>query len=480
MSFLDQDFLLTNDMARRLYHEAAAEMPIYDYHCHLVPADIAANRAYKNLHEIWLEGDHYKWRAMRANGIDEELITGNADPYDKFLAWSKTVPVTLRNPLYQWSHLELQRYFGIDIPLNAQSAPEIWDECGRQLASLNTHAILDRFKVAVVCTTDDPVDTLQPHATCRELPFQTKVYPAFRPDRVFPLSDLAVWNRYVDNLAETSRVDCDTLESLVQAIEFHHGRFHAAGCRLADHGFTHLPDVSPDVNAASAAFDRARGGGDLALAERNQLTMYLLHQTGRMDTERDWTKQLHLGPVRNLNTRMFAAQGADLGFDSIGDFRQGPGLCRFLGELDRQGHLPRTILYNINPVDNYLFASMIGNFQCGPTAGKLQFGSGWWYLDQKDGIRWQINALSNMGLLPLFVGMLTDSRSMMSYPRHEYFRRVLCQLIGEDTVSGELPHDFEMLAKMVRDICFDNAARYFNLELGSKYAGAEAEAEAEA
>ena len=469
MGFLDNDFLLTTDTAQRLYHEVAAGLPLYDYHCHLLPGDIANNRVYQNLLRSGWRVIITNGRAMRANGIDEDFITGNADPYDKYLAWAKTVPRTLRNPLYQWSHLELQRYFGINTLLDESTAKEIWDESERQLRSLDTHTILDRFNVALVCTTDDPLDSLEHHVTIRSLGIDTKVYPAFRPDRIFPTGELTAWNQYVDQIASVAQTQCSDLASLVAIIGYHHDRFHESGSRLSDHAFGCLPDVSPTEAEATTAFDKARSHAILSQVERDQLTIYLLQLTARLDAKRDWTKQLHLGPIRNVNKRLFGLLGRDIGCDSIGDFQQGPGLARFLGELDETDDLSRLILYNNNPTDNYLFATMIGNFQRGPTAGKLQWGSGWWHLDQKDGMRWQINALSNLGLLPRFVGMLTDSRSMMSYPRHEYFRRVLCQLMGEDVAAGELPDDIELLSKLVRGICFHNAAEYFQLELAPKY-----------
>ena len=469
MNFLDENFLLNTDTARRLYHDVAAGLPIYDYHCHLSPADLACNRRFSDLYEIWLEGDHYKWRAMRANGVDETFITGNADPYDKFLAWARTVPNTLRNPLYQWSHLELRRYFGIDTQLCEETAREIWDEAAQQLKELDSHAILDRFQVALVGTTDDPAEPLDQHALISELKMDTRVYPTFRPDRAFTTKNIRNWNEYLDKLSGVASVTCNDLDGLLQAITVMHDRFARAGSRLSDHSFSHLPDVSYSDEQAELAFAKARNGKELTVGEREGLAMYLLRHTARLDAERGWTKQMHLGVVRNLNTRLFELHGADIGCDSMGDFRQGPGLHRFLDELDRESKLPQTILYNLNPSDNYLFATSLGNYQQGPAPGKMQWGSAWWYLDQKDGMTWQLNALSQLGLLCHFVGMLTDSRSMMSYPRHEYFRRILCGLIGEDAQRGEMPGDFDLLAKLVADVCFNNARAYFGFTLSPRY-----------
>ena len=469
MDFLDDDFLLTTETARRLFHDVAANLPIYDYHCHLSPADIAGNRRFSSLYEIWLEEDHYKWRAMRASGEDEACITGDADPYDKFLAWARTVPQTLRNPLYQWTHLELRRYFDIDTLLNEDSAHEIWVETERQLKGLDTHAILNRFQVAVVCTTDDPADPLDHHASIVRSPIDTRVYPTFRPEKAFPTSHLVAWNEYLDRLSHAVGFACDDLSSLLEALSVLHDRFAEAGSRLSDLSMSHLPDVECTDKQAESAFGRARGGHELTADERNQLAIYLLQHTARLDADKGWTKQLHLGVVRNLNTRLYEIHGADMGCDSIGDFRHGPGLHKFLDTLDREGKLPQTILYNLNPTDNYLFATMLGNFQQGPSWGKLQWGSAWWYLDQKDGMTWQLNALSNLGLLSRFVGMLTDSRSMMSFPRHEYFRRILCSVIGDDVQRGEMPNDFELLAKLVADVCFHNARTYFGLPLSPRY-----------
>ncbi len=477
-TFLDDDtFLLSNDTARTLYHEHAAKMPIYDYHCHLPPKDLADNRKFANLFEIWLEGDHYKWRAMRTNGVDERYCTGDADPYEKFLAFAKTVPHTIRNPLYHWTHLELKRYFGIDTLLNEGTAREVWDEANRQLASLDVKTILARFNVALIGTTDDPADDLALHQKLRaDNPYDTAIYPAFRPDKAHALGDVTAWNRYVDRLQAAATApgaggpDCSTFEGFVDALRRRHAFFHAAGSRVSDHGLTHLPDATCSDAEARAIFDRARKGDQPSPADQDRFTAWLMLLFGRLDDDAGWVKQLHLGAMRNNNGWALQHLGPDTGFDSIGDYPQGPGLSRYLGTLAAREQLPKTILYNLNPADNYLFATMAGNFQDARHPGWLQFGSGWWFLDQKEGMTWQMNALSNLGLLTRFVGMLTDSRSFMSYPRHEYFRRLLCDLIGRDVEAGELPRDMDLLGRVVEDISFNNAKNYFGMTLSARYA----------
>lgn len=470
MPFLHNDFFLTTDTARRLYHDVAAHQPIYDYHCHLSPADIAGNRVYDNLHDIWLEGDHYKWRAMRAHGVDEVYITGNAEPYDKFFAWARTVPATLRSPLYHWTHLELRRHFGIDTLLNEDTAPDIWEEANRQLSSLSTHAIFEKFNVAVVCTTDDPADSLEHHRAIAKLGLGTKVYPTFRPDKAFAISDLDATHTYRRRLFGANGERGNDLDALLGTLDHAMQRFADAGCKLSDHGLAALPDWGCSPSLAESIYKKTNDW-DAATRSGDELRLisFLMQHLGNRYHERGWAMQLHLGAIRNVNTRLFSRLGPDIGCDSIGDAQQGPGLQRLLGTLAGEGKLPRTVLYNLNPADNALFAAMAGNFQAGPTRGKVQFGSGWWFLDQKDGITNQLNALSNLGLLSTFVGMLTDSRSMMSYPRHEYFRRVLCGLLGEEAERGELPDDDDLLAKLVIDICFNNARDYFGLELAARF-----------
>jgi glucuronate isomerase len=467
MPFISDDFLLQGEAARRLYHDHAAGQPILDYHCHLPPADVAGNRRFADLFEIWLEGDHYKWRAMRANGVPERFCTGDAPPYEKFLAWAATVPRCLRNPLYHWTHLELQRYFGIDELLDERSAPAIWKAANERLRSddLSAHGILRMFDVRAVCTTDDPADPLDHHHAIAASGIATKVYPTFRPDRALQVDDPGHFNTWVNRLSETAQQPIVEFTDFLHALERRHQDFHDAGGRLSDHGLPYCY-ASPCTDfEAAAIFHRARSGQAATPAEHEQFASNLMLFFGRLDAQKGWTKQLHLGARRNVNTRMLTKLGRDTGYDSIGDYPQVEGLAWYLDQLAQQDALPKTILYNNNPVDNYTLATMVGNFQDGSLAGRMQFGSGWWYLDQKEGIEWQINALSNVGLLANFVGMLTDSRSFMSYPRHEYFRRVLCNLLGAEMERGELPNDQALVGRMVEDICFDNARRYLGLAL---------------
>ncbi len=466
--FIHDDFLLRTDAARALYHQFAKDQPIYDYHCHIPPADVAANREFRNLADIWLAGDHYKWRAMRSNGVPETYCTGDASDWEKFEAWAATVPHTLGNPLYHWTHLELKRVFGIDTLLHPGTAKAIWDEANRVLATDDgrVHGILKRFRVAVIGTTDDPTDTLEHHQAIRASDLPTRVYPSFRPDKALRVDDPAAWNAWVNLLSSRSGLACDSLRGLEEALADRHGFFHDQGSRLSDHGLE-CALAEPCTQAeAEAIFAGARGGRAATPAETAKFGSYLMRTFGRLDAARGWTKQMHLGAMRNNSTRQFRALGPDTGFDSIGDRPQGQALSRYLDSLDLTGELPKTVLYNLNPADNYLFATMIGNFQDGSVPGKIQFGSGWWFLDQKEAMEWQIRALSNLGLLSRFVGMLTDSRSFLSYPRHEYFRRILCNLLGQDMEHGEIPDDLDRVGALVRDICFHNAVRYFGMEPG--------------
>jgi len=463
MPFIQEDFLLSTKTARRLYHEFAEAAPIFDYHCHLSPGDIARNRRFNNLFEIWLEGDHYKWRAMRANGVAEKFCTGDASPYEKFAAWAKTVPHTLRNPLYHWTHLELKRYFGINEPLDEKSAKKIWEKANSQLAkpALTTQGILEKFKVKVVCTTDDPVDTLSDHREFARSGRPTKMLPAFRPDNALAVHSPGPFNRWIERLSAASNVDVNSFGAFTTALKKRHDFFHSQGCRLSDHGMNHcFADFCAEKTAATI-FDKARQGGPVSPEEHAQFASFMMLFFGHLDAKRGWVKQLHLGAMRNNNTRLMKKLGADTGFDSIGDWPQARTLAAFLDKLDAGNALPKTIIYNNNPADNYVFASMIGNFQDGSVPGKVQFGTAWWFLDQKEGMEWQINALSSLGLLSRFVGMVTDSRSFMSYPRHEYFRRALCNLLGRDVENGEIPDDDAMLGELIRNICFENASRYF-------------------
>ena len=467
MPFITEDFLLTHKTARRLYHSFAKAEPILDYHCHLSPEDVAENRQFKNLFEIWLEGDHYKWRAMRANGVDERYCTGNANPFDKFRMWAKTVPHTLRNPLYHWTHLELKRYFGIDDLLDETTAERIWEESNAQLATerLRAHGILNSFQVRALCTTDDPADDLRHHQKIQKSGLATRVYPCFRPDKALTVHKPEIFNAWVERLSAASDTDITSLSRFTAAIRRQHDFFHAMGGRLSDHGIDHCyADFCSDQTAATI-FDQARKGQPASPAEHRQFASYMMLLFGHLDAEKGWTKQLHLGAYRSANTGALRTIGPDTGFDSIGDWPQLDALGAYLDRLNREDALPKIIVYNLNPSDNYAVAALLGNFQDGKTAGKMQFGSGWWYLDQKEAMEWQINALSNIGLLSRFIGMLTDSRSFMSYPRHEYFRRVLCNLIGRDIENGEIPASDDLVGPMIKNICYHNAAEYLGLQI---------------
>ena len=465
MKFIHEDFLLHTRTARRLYHQFAADEPIFDYHCHLPPQDIAENRQFRNLFEIWLEGDHYKWLAMRSNGVAERFCTGDADPFDKFRAWAATVPQTLRNPLYHWTHLELKRYFGVDELLDADSAARIWRRANAMLAKpeFTTLGILKQFEVTHLCTTDDPVDDLKYHQALAASGHVTQVLPAFRPDKVLTVHLPEAFNQWVKRLEAAADCDVGDFASFLESLRQRHCFFHAQGCRLSDHGLNQCFADFPSEKAAAAIFARARKGKAASPAEQAQFASFMMVFFGCLYAEKGWVMQLHLGPLRNNNARLLKQCGPDTGFDSIGDFPQASALSAFLNRLDQDNSLPKTILYNINPADNYAFATMLGNFQDGTVPGKIQLGSGWWFLDQKEGMEWQMNALSNLGLLSRFVGMVTDSRSFMSYPRHEYFRRVLCNLIGRDVENGELPDDETLLGPMIRNICYANAKQYLNL-----------------
>ena len=468
--FLSEDFLLQTRTARALYHEFAENMPIFDYHCHLPVAEIAANKTFENLTDIWLRGDHYKWRAMRANGISERLITGDASDFEKFQAWAATVPKTLRNPLYHWTHLELKRYFGVSGKLlTPETAQEIYTECSAMLRTgdFSTRRILERMNVKVVCTTDDPVDMLEHHLRLREdRTFPVKVLPAFRPDKALGVDEPALFNRWVSQLEAASGMDIGDYGSFLEAIRRRHDFFHATGCRLSDHGIEHPFAVNYTAKDVDKAFEKARHGKKPTPAEALKYKSAVMLELARMDAEKGWTQQFHFGALRNINSKAMAALGPDTGYDTIGDFEMALTLARFLDCLEREGRLAKTILYVMNPRDNEVVATAMGCFQDGSLPGKMQFGSAWWFNDQKDGIERQINTISNMGLLSRFVGMLTDSRSFLSYPRHEYFRRVLCNLLGNDVENGELPDDMELIGNMVKDICFHNAAAYFGIEAG--------------
>jgi len=469
MSFIHDDFLLATKTARRLYHTFAKDEPILDYHNHLPPKDIAEDRQFKNLHEIWLEGDHYKWRAMRCNGVPEDLITGSASPRDKFMAWAKTVPHTLRNPLYHWTHIELKRYFGIDELLSEKTAAAIWERTEATLAKpeMSTRNILRAQKVRALCTTDDPSDDLAWHQKCAADGFEIGVYPTFRPDKALAIQNAEAWNAWCDKLAAVTNTDINNFGALLKALEKSHGYFHSLGCRLSDHGLNRCYANFSNEATASRIFDRCRSHRTRRLYPEDIETFatHIMMHVGRLNAQKNWTMQLHLGPVRNNNSRLAKKVGADVGCDSIGDYPQAESLSRFLDSLDTENSLPKTVLYNVNPADNYVFGTMAGNFADGTTPGKVQFGSGWWFVDQKEGMEWQINALSNLGLLSRFIGMLTDSRSFMSFPRHEYFRRTLCNLLGTDIENGLIPDDDQLTGSMVKNICYANAKAYLGLQV---------------
>jgi glucuronate isomerase len=465
--FLTEDFLLQTQTARALYHDFAEGMPIFDYHCHLPVAEIAADKTFENLTDIWLRGDHYKWRAMRANGIAERLITGDASDAEKFQAWAATVPKTLRNPLYHWTHLELKRYFGISGKrLNPETAKAIYTECSAMLRTrdFSTRRILERMNVKVVCTTDDPTDTLEHHLRLKaDRAFPVQVLPAFRPDKALGVESPRDFNAWIERLEASAGLEVGHFDSFLEAIRRRHDFFHQAGCRLSDHGIEHPFAADFTAKDVDKAFQKARQGKRPTPVEALKYKSAVTIELARMDAEKGWTQQFHFGALRSVNTKALASLGPDTGYDAIGDFEMARALARFLDRLESDGKLAKTILYVMNPRDNEVVATAIGCFQDGSLPGKMQFGSAWWFNDQKEGIERQINTLSNMGLLGRFVGMLTDSRSFLSYPRHEYFRRVLCNLLGNDVANGELPDDMELLGNMVKDICFRNAEAYFGI-----------------
>jgi len=460
-AFITEDFLLSNQHARDLY-EQVRDLPIIDYHCHLPPAEIATDRSFENITQIWLAGDHYKWRAMRANGVAEKFITGNATDWEKFQQWSATVPYTVRNPLYHWSHLELKRYFGIAELLRPENARQIFDHCNAQLAQADysVRGLIKKMKVETICTTDDPLDTLSEHRAIAGAGFDTQVLPSFRPDKALLIGKNG-WRAYVEGLGAMSYDDL--VASLEDQIDF----FHSLGCRVSDHGLEALFSVNCTRAAASQTFQKAftEGNGlSLSPSEQHSFQTHLLIDLCKMYHQRGWVQQFHLGALRNNNGRLLNQLGTDAGVDSIGDFNQAQGLRLLFNTLDETDQLARTIVYNLNPADSEVFATMMGNFADGRIAGKMQYGSAWWFLDQLDGMTRQINVLSNMGLLSRFVGMLTDSRSFLSFPRHEYFRRLLCDLFGRDIAAGLLPTDLNWMGKVCKDICYFNAKQYFNFE----------------
>lgn len=464
-NFIHKDFLLETDAAKELYHKHAAHQPIIDYHCHLNPEQIARDHQFENLGELWLEGDHYKWRAMRTNGIKERYCTGKDTSYrEKFEKWAETVPYTMRNPLYHWTHLELKTAFGVDELLNPKTAKHIYDLCSEKLRTpeFSARGLIRRYHVEVVCTTDDPVDSLEHHIALQKEGFEIKVLPTWRPDKAMAVENPAEYRKYLDKLSEVSGIAISNFSDLMAALRNRHDFFASVGCKLSDHGVEELYAVEYLQSEIETIFNKVLSGCELTKEEVLKFKSAMLYEGAIMDWEKGWTQQFHYGAIRNNNTRLFKQVGPDAGFDSIGDFTVAKTMSRFFDSLDRDDRLTKTIIYNLNPRDNDLVAAMIGNFQDGSVAGKMQFGSGWWFLDQKMGMEAQINSLSNLGLLSRFVGMLTDSRSFISFPRHEYFRRILCNLIGMDIEKGLLPlSEIEFIGQMVENISYTNAKEFF-------------------
>lgn len=461
--FMDQNFMLQNKAAERLYHDYAAKMPIIDYHNHLIPQQMADDINFKNLTQVWLYGDHYKWRAMRAFGIDEEKITGKASDYEKFEQWAKVVPYTLRNPLYHWTHLELQRYFGITDLLNPSTAKDIYDKTEKMLAQpdFSVRSLLSKMNVEILCTTDDPADDLAYHIALAKSNFNVKVLPAWRPDKAMNADDATAYNQYLDKLSKAADTAIDTVADLIAALQKRHDFFASVGCKVSDHGIEEFYAEKYCESEIETIFKKVRSGKQLENIELLKFKSFMMIEFAKMDYESDWAQQFHFGVLRNNNSKMMIQLGPDTGYDSIGDFNVARSMVTFFDKLASQGKLAKTILYNINPRDNELIGTMIGNYNEGPTAGKIQFGAGWWFLDQKTGMTNQMNALSALGLISKFVGMLTDSRSFLSYPRHEYFRRIMCNLFGQDMENGEMPMDFDLVGGIIQDISYNNAKAYF-------------------
>ncbi len=465
---MDENFLLQTPTAQKLYHEHAAGMPIIDYHCHLIPKMVADDHKFSSITEIWLGGDHYKWRAMRSNGVPERFCTGtDTTDWEKFEKWAETVPYTFRNPLYHWTHLELKTAFGIDKLLNPETAREIFEACNDKLQNdptMTARGLMRRYNVETVCTTDDPVDSLEYHKAVADSGFEIKMLPTWRPDKAMAVENSAAFRAYVEKLAEVSGVEINKFQDMVDALQKRHDFFESMGCRLSDHGIEEFYAADYTQDEIDAIFNKVYGGKELSKEEIHKFKSAMLVVFGEMDYESGWTQQFHYGAIRDNNSKMFKLLGPDTGFDSIGEFTTAKSMSKFLDTLNSRGKLTKTILYNLNPCANEVIATMLGNFQDGSVAGKIQFGSGWWFLDQKDGMQKQMNALSVLGLLSRFVGMLTDSRSFLSYPRHEYFRRTLCNLVGNDIENGEVPYtgyEEARVNKMIEDICYNNAKNYF-------------------
>jgi glucuronate isomerase len=465
-TFLTEDFLLQTDFAKNLYHNFAKKLPIIDYHNHLPPNEIAADKQFDNITQVWLYGDHYKWRAMRAFGINEKYITGDASDKEKFLKWAEVVPFTIRNPLFHWTHLELKAYFGIDEILSPENAEEIYDKTAKILQE-KTHSangLLKLMNVESLCTTDDPIDTLEYHNTIQKDPSKVKTFPTFRPDKSFAVENVKTYNKYLSRLEKVSNSSIENYVDLLNALENRIDFFNENGCRLSDHGLGQLHFFNTEKYEIAVLFDKIKAHKDLSKDEVAFFKFKTMIALGKMYHKKGWTQQLHLGAIRDNNKRLLEKLGPDTGFDSISDLSQAEALSGLLNTLDQTNQLTKTIVYNLNPADNEVFATMVGNFNDGSIKGKVQYGAAWWFLDQKDGMEKQINTLSNQGLLSCFVGMLTDSRSFLSFTRHEYFRRILCNIIGTDVANGELPNDEAFLGKIVSDICYYNAKNYFNFK----------------
>ncbi len=461
--FMDENFLLNSATAQKLYHDFAKEMPIIDYHCHLLPSQIDADSKFENITQAWLYGDHYKWRAMRTNGVDESYCTGNQPDQQKFNQWAATVPYTMRNPLYHWTHLELQRYFGINALLNSNSAEQIYKQTNEMLGqdSFSIRNLIRKMNVQVICTTDDPIDSLAHHQKIKEDNFEVKIFPAFRPDKAMDVSNAHNFVNYLHQLEVVTQLSISSFDDYLFALQNRHDFFASMGCTVSDHGLEEIYADDFTGSEIESIFNKVSNSKDLNNSEQRKFKSCMLLHFAEWDWEKGWVQQFHLGALRNNNSRMMQLLGPDTGWDSIGDFPQAASLSKFLNKLDIDDKLAKTIIYNLNPADNELMATMLGNFNDGSIAGKVQFGSGWWFLDQKDGITRQLNALSNMGLISRFIGMLTDSRSFLSFPRHEYFRRILCNMFGDEIEKGELPNDLPWIGKLVQDISYNNANKYF-------------------
>jgi glucuronate isomerase len=468
-TFLTEDFLLQNETAKTLYHEHAEKMPVFDYHCHLSPQQIADDIQFENITQAWLYGDHYKWRAMRTNGTNERYCTGNATDFEKFEKWAQTVPFCIRNPLHHWTHLELKRYFGIDKLLNADTAKEIYEKCSELINSprFSTRNIMRKMNIKAVCTTDDPTDSLEHHIKISKDGFDIKVLPTWRPDKGMATENVVLLNQWIDKLAGMTDIDIKDFVSYLQAIKKRHDFFHEVGCRISDHGIETAYAENYTGREITSIFNKIRSQKNVTTDEQLKFKSAMLVEFALMDNEKSWVQQFHFGALRNNSSRMLQTLGPDTGFDSIIDIEMAKPLAKFLDKLDANNKLAKTILYNLNPRDNELMATMVGNFQDGSVPCKMQWGCAWWFLDQKDGMEKQINTLSNMGLLSRFIGMLTDSRSFMSYPRHEYFRRILCNILGNDVEKGLIPNDIGLLGEMVENICFNNAKIYFQIDLNT-------------